>query len=52
MSLHDGIPSLTLKSKIGTFVTDATKVPFSFVTRVSFSFHTGLVKGEGVSPEM
>ena len=48
MSLHDGIPSFTLKSKIGTFVADATKVPFSFVTEVSFSFHTGLVKGEGV----
>ena len=46
MSLNDGSPSLTLKSKIGTFVTDATKVPFSFVTKVSFSFHTDLVKGE------
>ena len=46
MSLHDGIPSLILKSKIGTFVTDATRVPFSFVTEVSFSFHTDLVKGE------
>ena len=40
MSLHDGIPSLTLKSKIEAFVAD--------VTEVSFSFHTGLVKGEGV----
>jgi|SoiMethySBSTD1v2_1073268.scaffolds.fasta_scaffold301899_3 hypothetical protein len=38
MPLHDGIPSHTLKSKIGAFVTD--------VTEVSFSFHTDLVKGE------
>ena len=38
MSLHDGIPSLTLKSKIEAFVAD--------VTEVSFSFHTDLVKGE------
>ena len=43
MSLHDGIPSLTLKSKIGAFVTE---VQSSFVTEVSFSFHTDLVKGE------
>ena len=35
MSLHDGIPSHTLKSKIGAFVTE-----------VSFSFHTDFVKGE------
>ena len=46
MSLHDEIPSLTLKSKIGAFVTDITEVQSSFVTKVSFSFHTDLVKGE------